>query len=126
MSDQEKKQQRIYDLLDAETKPKKISEIIGFCFLFLFLPPSCPDLNPLDYAIWGVLENKTNATSHPNIGSLKTAIKKEWDKMSEEFILKACKSFRRHVDTIIEKIAAILSKFTVLCIFSYFVVYFFR
>ena len=25
-------------------------------------------LNHLDYAISGVLENKTNATSHPNIG----------------------------------------------------------
>ena len=29
-----------------------------------------PDLNPLYYAIWGVLENKTNTTSHPNIGSV--------------------------------------------------------
>ena len=28
---------------------------------------SSPDLNPLDYAVWNVLENKTNATSHPNI-----------------------------------------------------------
>ena len=46
---------------------------------------------PLDYAIWGVLENKTNATSHPNIGSLKTATEEEWNKMSEELILKACK-----------------------------------
>ena len=26
-----------------------------------------------------VLENKTNATSHPNIGSLKTAIEVEWN-----------------------------------------------
>ena len=32
------------------------------------------DLNPLDYAIWSILENKTNTTSHPNIGSLKTSI----------------------------------------------------
>ena len=46
--------------------------------------------------------------------------------MSEEFILKACKSFRRRVDTIIEKkkMTPVLSKFTVLCP-SYFVVYFF-
>ena len=29
MSKQEKKQQRIYDLLNAENKPKEISEIIG-------------------------------------------------------------------------------------------------
>ena len=38
-----------------------------------------PDLNLLDYAIWGVLGNKTNAASHPNIGSLETAIEKEWN-----------------------------------------------
>ena len=74
-----------------------------------------PNLNLLDYAIWGVLENKKKATSHPNIVSLKTAIEDKWNKMSEEFILKACKLFRRRVDTITEKMVAILSKFTVLC-----------
>ena len=41
------------------------------------------DLNPLDYALWGVLENKTNVTSHPNIGLLKTAIEVELNKISE-------------------------------------------
>ena len=60
---------------------------------------------PLDYAKWGVLENKTNETSLLNIGSLKTAIKEE------------CKKFRRPADTMIEKKkTAILSKFTVLCL----------
>ena len=34
------------------------------------------DIIPLNYTIWGVLENKTDTTSHSNIGSLKTAIKK--------------------------------------------------
>ena len=29
------------------------------------------DLKPLDYTIWGVLENKAIATTHPNIGPLK-------------------------------------------------------
>ena len=58
-----------------------------------------PNLKPLDYTIWRVLENKTKATSHPNIVSLKTAIVGEWNKMAEEFILKACKSFWMHVDT---------------------------
>ena len=32
----------------------------------------------LDYDIWGVSENRTNATSYQNIGSLKTAIEEEW------------------------------------------------
>ena len=49
-----------------------------------------PDLNLLDYAIWGILENKTNATFHENIGLCKTTIEEEWNKMSGEFILKAC------------------------------------
>ena len=84
------------------------------------------NLNPLDYAIWVILENKTNAASHLNISSLKTDIEGEWNKMPEEFILKACKSFRRHVDKIIEKMEAILSNFSVLRLFSYFVVYFFE
>ena len=66
------------------------------------------DLNPLDYAIWGILENKTNVIFHPNIGSLETAIEEEWNKMSEEFILKACESFRKN--TIIEKKNTIIEK----------------
>ena len=95
MSEQEKK---INDLLQTETKSKKFRNIWSFLWL-----PSRLDLKPLDYAIWGISENKTNATSHPNIGSLKTATEEECNKMSEEFILKACKSFQRHVDIIIEK-----------------------
>ena len=83
-----------------------------------------PDFNPLDYVVKGVLENKINATSLPNIGLLKTPIEEEWNKMSEKIILKACKSFRRCVDRIIEKkIVAILSKLTVLCLSSFFFFY---
>ena len=98
MSEQEKKQ-RIYDLVNGKTKPKKISKIIRVSLW----PSSSAAIKPLDYTIWGVLESITKATSHPNIGLLMTAIEKELNQMSEEFILKACKSFRRRVDTIIEK-----------------------
>ena len=48
-----------------------------------------PDFKPLDYATWGVLENKINATFHPIIGFLKTAIEEERNKIFVEFILKA-------------------------------------
>ena len=51
----------------------------------------------------GDLENEMNSISHRNISSLKTDIKEKWNKMSEGFILKACKSFRRRVDTIMLK-----------------------
>ena len=42
----------------------------------------------------GRLEKKTNATFHPNIGSLKIAIEKEWNKTSDEFILKHANRFQ--------------------------------
>ena len=45
-------------------------------------------------------EIKTNSTSHPNSGSLKTATVEELNKISEKIILKARKSFQRRVDTI--------------------------
>ena len=44
MSEQEKKRKRIHDLLNAETKPKIFSEIIGVSY---GLHP-VQDLNPLD------------------------------------------------------------------------------
>ena len=99
MREQEQKRQRIYDLLNAKTKLKNISEIK----VVSLGPPSIPDLNFVDYAIWGVLENKTDSTYHPNIGSFKTALEERWNKMSKELILKACKSFWRPHDIIIEK-----------------------
>ena len=47
--------------------------------------------------------NYLKTTSHSDIGSLKNAIEEEWNKISEEFILKVCKSFWRRFDSIIEK-----------------------
>ena len=51
----------------------------------------------------GRFKNKTNATSYPNSGLLKTSIEEGWNKMPEEFILKACKSHQSRDDIIIEK-----------------------
>ena len=75
-------------------------------------------LNSLDYAIrgGGSLENKTNATSHPNIGLFKEEL---W-KMSEKFISKVCKSFWKNVNKITEKMVAILSKFFCVYLFFFF------
>ena len=103
-------------------KPSQnISKIIGVSSW----SPSSLHLNPLDYATQHIRENKTNTTSNPNIGSLKTATEEEGNKISEEFILIARKSFQRHIDTKNFKMVAILSEFTVLCP-SYFVVYLFK
>ena len=38
-----------------------------------FWPPNSPDLNPLDYYVWSVIERITNKSLHPNVTSLRTA-----------------------------------------------------
>ena len=48
-------------------------------------------------------KQKKKVAPPPNIVLLKIAIGQEWNKMSEELILKAYKSFRRCVDAIILK-----------------------
>ena len=102
-----KKQQRIYDLLSAETQPKFLcqpytksikkhvyeSKVHEKTVKTAIKQDLSFDLNTLEYAMWSILENKTNATSSPNIGSLKTATEEEWNKMSEEFIFKAYRPF---------------------------------
>ena len=65
-----------------------------------------PDLNSLDYGILDVLEKKKNPKKPKcNFPSkycfLKTSIEEEWNRMSEEFILRACKLFQMCVDIII-------------------------
>ena len=47
-------------------------------------PPSSPDLNPLDYSIWGILEAKVNAKRHTSIESLKATLLREWDQLPME------------------------------------------
>ena len=54
-----------------------------------------PNPNPIVYAMCGVTESQTGATSHLNIGLLKIAIEMKLNKICEEFIYKACKSRRR-------------------------------
>ncbi|XP_014780575.1 uncharacterized protein LOC106876512 [Octopus bimaculoides] len=80
-------------------RKSNFSKFLESCFWL----PSSPDLNPLDYAIWGVLEHATNRTLHSNVDSLKDTIKEEWEKLSPEYLRNTCASFRKCVKAAIEK-----------------------
>uniref|UniRef100_A0A914BYN6 DDE_3 domain-containing protein n=1 Tax=Acrobeloides nanus TaxID=290746 RepID=A0A914BYN6_9BILA len=56
-------------------------------------PPYNPDLNPLNYAIWGYLEAKAYEKPHKSINSLKKAIKKAWDEMPDEMVARVVDSW---------------------------------
>ena len=67
-----------------------------------FSPSFNPDLNPLDYAIWGKLEHSTNRTSHTSVDNLKQVLRLEWDKISRDFIWNSCNAFRRCMQAVID------------------------
>ncbi|QQP36298.1 Uncharacterized protein FKW44_021351 [Caligus rogercresseyi] len=64
-------------------------------------PSSSPDLNPLDFSVWSVLESHACKTSHANLTSLQQAIVEAWDNLTEEYIKKSCASVRRRVEAVI-------------------------
>ena len=65
-------------------------------------PPSSPDLNPLDFGIWGYLESKVSATHHKSLEALKTKLQKEWSKMPQDVIRDSCRSFSRCLQLVID------------------------
>ena len=65
-------------------------------------PPQSPDLNPLDYGIWGIMDKNARATPHPNLESLKTSIIREWNNLSQDYVAKTCQQFRGRLEKAVE------------------------
>lgn len=57
-------------------------------------PLSSPDLSVLDYYWWGVLAEKTNSSSHPNLNALRASIREAWVSIPRESIIRAASAFR--------------------------------
>ena len=53
-------------------------------------PPSSPDLNSLDYYVWGVVERETNKHPHNTLDSLKAAIIRIMTHMDEDHLIQEC------------------------------------
>jgi transposase len=66
-------------------------------------PPNSPDLNPLDYCIWGVmLERYEKHTPKPtNINELKVVLQQIWETLPIATVQKAVLSFRKRLQACI-------------------------
>ena len=64
-------------------------------------PPSSPDLNPLDYFFWGVLEARTNRAAHSTKASLINSIMEEAARLEKGIVEAACSRFRGRVKAVI-------------------------
>jgi hypothetical protein len=65
-------------------------------------PPNSPDLNPLDFSIWSVIEDKACKTPHSSLADLKVSVAKAWKAMKSEYIIKTCRDFRPRLERVIE------------------------
>ena len=65
-------------------------------------PSNSPDLNPLDYSVWSVVETNSCKTPHPNVDSLKTSVAKAWRALKPGYLIKTCRAFRPRLERMIE------------------------
>ena len=67
-----------------------------------FWPPSSPDLNPLDYYCWGIIERELNKFAHNSVDSLRTAIIDVCNNTDRQHLANACNRFRSRIEAVIE------------------------
>lgn len=65
-----------------------------------FWPPNSPDLNPLDYNVWGVIEWVTNK-SCTLMSRLHDAIEAAFTNINRTALERACRRFRPRIEAVI-------------------------
>jgi hypothetical protein len=56
-------------------------------------PPNSPDLNPMDFFVWGKLHQQVSSKSYTSVDSLKREITKCWNEQPQEEVCAAVDSF---------------------------------
>ena len=57
-------------------------------------PPNSPDLNPVDYSIWGVLQEEVYRSRIANVDELKTRLIEEWARFDQSVVHAAIGQWR--------------------------------
>lgn len=60
-------------------------------------PPYSPDLNPMDFSVWSVLEAKACTTPHASLSSLKAALEKAWDELDVDYLRATVDAFPKRL-----------------------------
>lgn len=64
-------------------------------------PPYSPDLNPMDFCIWSILQAKVSTTKYESVAKLKAALHREWNRIPQSHLRAACDAFVERLDAII-------------------------
>ena len=68
----------------------------------IYWPPCSPDLNVMDFAIWGMLAQKACSVCHNNLDSLKRSLQTSWDEISPEIIRASCLNATKRLEAVVE------------------------
>jgi hypothetical protein len=61
-------------------------------------PSRSPDLNPMDYSVWSILEQRACREPHQTVESLKAALQREWDNLDLSMINRIVDNFPKRVN----------------------------
>ena len=65
-------------------------------------PPNSPDLNPVDYAVWGAFQQRVyHGRKIDTVEELKRAIITEWQKLSQRFIDSSINEWHRRLECVV-------------------------
>ena len=66
-------------------------------------PPNSPDLNPVDYTIWGVLQQKVYfRRQFENVGQMKLALGAKWNRLTQTFISIIIDEWRQCLEAVVK------------------------
>ena len=65
-------------------------------------PPSLPDLNPMDFCVWGILEKEACSSPHNNLEDLRASLKQAWEKIPQDALRAACQNFQQRLQRVID------------------------
>jgi len=60
-------------------------------------PLNSPNLDPVDYKIWGLLQERVYKTSIKDVNELRCQIAEKWDKLDQRIIDKAVAEWRKRL-----------------------------
>lgn len=66
-------------------------------------PPSSPDLNPLDYCIWGYMLGKLTNINNMNLQTFRQRLEKIWDEIPDDIVRAACEDFEKRLKAVIKR-----------------------
>ncbi|EFO94085.1 hypothetical protein CRE_26771 [Caenorhabditis remanei] len=66
-------------------------------------PASSPDLNPLDYSVWGYLTQIVSTKNYANLNALKAALLKAWDDLDVNYLRAVVDDYPKRLRAVIQE-----------------------